>query len=359
MFKWYRDARVCITYLSDVDSGFSSGLPGYQVTDPGQEESTKVTAPPDGPKATNIFQSTNGDMPSQWFSRGWTLQELLAPRDMYFYDVNWEYLGTKTLLAQEIERITGIDAEYLTGAKNFRKACIATRMSWMAGRTTTRVEDTTYSMLGLFDVTMTVQYGEGQRAFMRLQQELLSAALDESIFAWRMPEPSAGEKQDIERDTGTTWESNEWGLLAPSPDWFRNCGNVRIEGGLPVGRPARSFQMDRQGLQIPSLPIKHYFRYTSLLTLASMTIIGMFPAFYYITRKTRKEYIKGLLFPLNCWVTDTRGAAARLSIRLGTGKSGSSIRRMDCTELPLGYKEGQTAGEGEVIVLQPELRSSD
>ncbi|KAH7383785.1 hypothetical protein BKA66DRAFT_417119, partial [Pyrenochaeta sp. MPI-SDFR-AT-0127] len=160
MFKWYRDARVCITYLSDV------------------------TAPPDGPKATNIFQSTNGDMPSQWFSRGWTLQELLAPRDMYFYDVNWEYLGTKTLLAQEIERITGIDAEYLTGAKNFRKACIATRMSWMAGRTTTRVEDTTYSMLGLFDVTMTVQYGEGQRAFMRLQQELLSAALDESIFAW-------------------------------------------------------------------------------------------------------------------------------------------------------------------------------
>ncbi|KAH8756126.1 hypothetical protein F5883DRAFT_649721 [Diaporthe sp. PMI_573] len=109
--------------------------------------------------------------------------ELLAPCNIQFYNTHWNFIGTKTSLVTQISRITGINTDYLTGARHFRKAYIATKISWAAGHTTTRVEDTAYSLLGFFNITITPQYGKGPRAFMRLQQKLLATTEDESLFA--------------------------------------------------------------------------------------------------------------------------------------------------------------------------------
>ncbi|KAK3318053.1 hypothetical protein B0H66DRAFT_516132 [Apodospora peruviana] len=104
---------------------------------------------------------------SRWFTRDWTLQELLAPGQVYFYN------GTKTRGAAVIYKITGIHHDFLTKKASPIKASIAIRMSWAAARQTTRVEDETYCLMGIFNVNMPVLYGEGKAAVFRLQQEII------------------------------------------------------------------------------------------------------------------------------------------------------------------------------------------
>jgi hypothetical protein len=116
---------------------------------------------------------------SQWFTRGWTLQELLAPSSIVFFDKDWIDIGTKVSLEEIISEITGID-----DFTNFETACVAQKMSWAGKRETTRIEDKAYCLLGLFDVNMPPLYGEGEKAFARLQLEILKTSDDESIFAW-------------------------------------------------------------------------------------------------------------------------------------------------------------------------------
>ena len=121
---------------------------------------------------------------SRWFKRGWTLQELLAPSNVVFYTANWSIIGTRTQLKIPLSQITGVPADYLTGVKPIWVESIAKRMSWMAKRVTTRVEDMAYSMLGIFDIHMPLLYGEGPHAFLRLQEEILKTTDDHSIFCW-------------------------------------------------------------------------------------------------------------------------------------------------------------------------------
>lgn len=104
---------------------------------------------------------------SKWFTRGWTLQELLAPNDVVFFDRKWHEIGHAKDLSEEIHQATGIEGRYL----NFPdQASTAMKMSWAATRETTKGEDRAYSLLGLFDVNMPLLYGEGERkAFLRLQ----------------------------------------------------------------------------------------------------------------------------------------------------------------------------------------------
>lgn len=360
MFKWYRDARVCITYLSDVRSGVSPNPPAYHqtVAEPGIKK--------DPPSLSDrVFQRFNrDDEPSEWFSRGWTLQELLAPRDMDFYDADWRFIGTKASLAAQISHISGIDAAYLTGARHFRKACIATKMSWAAGRTTTRVEDMAYSLFGLFGITMTPQYGEGPRAFMRLQQELLATTEDESLFAWRMPNPAAGDRYDLERSPDTAWTSGEWGLLAPSPDWFRGCGNVTIEGGGPViQRPARAFHLSRQGIVIPIMPSEQFTKYKLMMLFSPLLFIGAIPVWMYVIKKMKKKSQGGVPFTLNCWPTDGGDSAAAISVYLTmlptdsyVGDQEHKFKRTRCSELSLVKKYALRGWTGEGVALQPEVR---
>jgi hypothetical protein len=355
MFKWYRDAQVCITYLSDVN--ISS--PQQNIEQPGNG----ITSDP------RLFNRFDGTMPSEWFSRGWTLQELLAPRDMRFYDANWNYMGTKSSLARAIEAITRIDASYLTDVRDFRKACIAAKMSWMAGRTTTREEDIAYGMLGLFNITMTPQYGEGQRAFMRLQHKLLATFTDESLFAWQMPDPNAGEKFGIAPTANTVWSSDEWGMLAPTPNWFSNCGKMTIDAGPPISRPADVFQPVREGVQFPICVVDGNAVYQTIWSISSFTVVGAIPAYFLIKRSMKNKIMKGTMFPLNCWIQDEKGKIAAVVIclqptsskYLAVKKVGNQrLKRIQASSMfqTRKYaKKKHVIGQG--VVLQPDLTYTD
>lgn len=194
MFRWYVSADICYAYLSDVQLDWVNG--------------SRVAV---------------GFKESKWFTRGWTLQELLAPRQVLFLDRSWEAIGTqnghvkpqnKIDLSQSISQITGIPVEILRPSfyptlDRLKTSSVAQRMSWAAGRETSRIEDTAYCLMGIFDVNMPLLYGEGQRAFIRLQQEIARHSKDESLFTW-----SPG-------------YLGFYGLFAPSPDCFAECGNVR------------------------------------------------------------------------------------------------------------------------------------
>lgn len=146
MYQWYKEAQVCITYLSDVLS------------------------------ADNPSRLLSSFKTCKWFKRGWTLQELIAPSMVEFYGRNkegdWTEIGTKLSLQRAIFEATGIPIEVLkTG--DVRDISVAKRMSWASRRETTREEDRAYSLMGLFDINMPMVYGEGKRAFVRLQEEIM------------------------------------------------------------------------------------------------------------------------------------------------------------------------------------------
>lgn len=168
---------------------------------------------------------------SDWFTRGWTLQELLAPSTVIFCDRDWEILGTKTSLVTQIRQASGIPEPFLKGERQPQEASVAMRMSWISRRTTTKPEDIAYCLLGLFDVNLPLLYGEGNKAFMRLQQEIIKRSDGESIFAW-------------------TSNDSAWGMLAPSHRAFQGSANIiniclRPEERMP-------FFMPNKGLHFPS-----------------------------------------------------------------------------------------------------------
>jgi hypothetical protein len=186
MFAWYHDAYRCYVYLADTsDTAWQRNSDGELDMD------------------ASFLQS-------KWFTRGWTLQELLAPQIVIFFSMNWKPIGTKIDLKTPLSQITGIGAKYLTGGTPIWRASVARRMSWISKRVTTRIEDTAYCLMGIFEINMPLLYGEGQRAFLRLQEEILKVTDDQSIFCWEW-------KQSIVNDS---WAS----ILAPSPAVFKNSG---------------------------------------------------------------------------------------------------------------------------------------
>jgi hypothetical protein len=154
MFKYYQNAEVCYVYLPDVE------LDSWPPT-------TLST--------------------SRWLTRGWTLQELLAPRNVKFFDKSFNFFGDKISLAGPLTSGTGIPLPVLAGDDRLSDVSIATRMSWVARRQTKRPEDLAYCLLGIFQVNMPLIYGEGVRAFRRLQDEIVKNSNDLSIFAWTAP----------------------------------------------------------------------------------------------------------------------------------------------------------------------------
>lgn len=122
---------------------------------------------------------------SRWFTRGWTLQELIAPSWVLFFDSDWRLLGDRQGLSQAIRLATSLPYDILLGQRAVNDFSIAARMAWASRRSTTRIEDEAYCLLGLFDVNMPLLYGEGTKAFTRLQEEIGRSSDDHSIFAWR------------------------------------------------------------------------------------------------------------------------------------------------------------------------------
>ncbi|KUJ12856.1 HET-domain-containing protein [Mollisia scopiformis] len=154
MFRWYQEAEICYVYLADVPTGLTES-----------ELEEHICA-------------------SKWFERGWTFQELLAPHVVMFYDQRWDFLFEKRDRCSLLSRITRIHDTFLSESRRIGEACTAMKMSWAATRTTTRDEDLAYCLLGIFDVSMPPLYGEGKKAFVRLQEEILRHSGDLSIFAW-------------------------------------------------------------------------------------------------------------------------------------------------------------------------------
>lgn len=159
MYQWYKDSVICYVYLQDI---FIS----------------KGAAKPQ-PLPHYLFST------SRWFTRGWTLQELIAPRILEFYDAEWREIGTKASLSKQISKITGIPIPVLRG-EDVSTCTVAHRMSWASGRQTTREEAIAYCLLGLFGVNMPMLYGEGRKSFQRLQGEILKQNEDYTLFAWSL-----------------------------------------------------------------------------------------------------------------------------------------------------------------------------
>lgn len=186
MFRWYKNAVVCHAWLHDL-------APGSDIAALGN---------------------------CRWFSRGWTLQELLAPAKVEFYDRDWAFRGTKQDLRTELGTITKISEEVLEKPDRMFALPIAQRMSWAASRRTTRPEDLAYCLLGIFDVNMPLLYGEGDRAFFRLQEEISKETNDLSLFAWRVPEDD-GQQQAAPKQPFH-------GIFATSPSLFRDCSYLMV-----------------------------------------------------------------------------------------------------------------------------------
>ena len=205
MFEWYKQAECCYTYLSDF------GEAG--------EESCRT-----------IKERLAA---CRWFTRGWTLQELIASPVMVFFGRDWTVIGTKDSLTPELAEITGIDEKVLELMDCMFGMPVARRMSWAAKRQTTRPEDVAYCLLGIFNVNMPLLYGEGGRAFLRLQEEILTQHHDISLFSWCQQEES---------------HSAYRGMFAHSPDEFVGCSSM-VSRTSPFLLGAR-FTVTSQGLMV-------------------------------------------------------------------------------------------------------------
>jgi hypothetical protein len=225
MYAWYEKTEVCYVYLSDVVSISGS-------TFLGDSELSK----------------------SRWFKRGWTLQELLAPSELKVYNQSWASIGhvfknpkesvvslgrnvrpriiDAIDLGHEVSWITGIPEEYVYRKSALDVATIAEKMCWASQRQTTRIEDFAYCLLGIFGVAMPLIYGEGKKAFLRLQEEIIKNDDDHSIFAWGYEGPNG---------SGAS-------CFASSPAEFARCSQVRKH--KPAGVKSTHYTSTNKGLHI-------------------------------------------------------------------------------------------------------------
>ncbi|KUJ20753.1 HET-domain-containing protein [Mollisia scopiformis] len=155
MFLWYKESEVFFVYLSDLQ--------------------------PHGQMQAHQLEERLSQC--RWFTRGWTLQELIAPQHIEILDSEWSDIGQNMSLVDQISSLTGIDKDVLIDSSALNVA-VARKMSWAASRSTTRVEDNAYCLIGIFDINMSMIYGEGRKAFYRLQEEIAKETNDLSFFAW-------------------------------------------------------------------------------------------------------------------------------------------------------------------------------
>jgi NACHT domain/Heterokaryon incompatibility protein (HET) len=191
MFRWYRRAAKCYVYMGDVSATKQKS---------GDEE------------AHDTWEKDFRE--SRWFTRGWTLQELLAPTSVEFFSKDSHRLGDKQSLDQLIHEITGIPILALR-ASVFSQFSAEHIFDWAENRKTTRDEDWAYSLLGLFEVSMPVIYGEGRvKAVRRLKREIEDASRDKECLQHLYATDPRHDKTRIEQDKG--------GLLEDSYHWILN-----------------------------------------------------------------------------------------------------------------------------------------
>jgi hypothetical protein len=242
MFRWYNEAEMCYAYLADV-----------------------TREPTNEPSITDESSFLDGTSKPRWFSRGWTLQELIAPTTVHFYNREWQFMISRHQASRFLAHLTSIDEAILrwssptedtevqtekTSSTAATRAQLrasldnlsaAQRLSWAASRNTTRVEDRAYSLLGIFDISLPLICGEGKSAFVRVQQEILGVYGGDSILAWDSPvNRFYPVLQSTTNDPG-------W-LFAPSPDYFMTSDQItRCDWGSQ--QHSDSLQMTPKGLK--------------------------------------------------------------------------------------------------------------
>ncbi|KAH8725395.1 heterokaryon incompatibility protein-domain-containing protein [Phaeosphaeriaceae sp. PMI808] len=213
MYRYYERSKICYAFLSDLsgEADLSEAL--------GQ---------------------------CRWFTRGFTLQELIAPNEVCFYDARWRLRGSKTLITEQLSEITKIDQRVLRKQCPLSRLCVAQKLSWSSRRKTTRIEDTAYCLLGLLDLNMPLLYGEGEKAFRRLQEEIIRSTADMSIFAWKF---KTAQELTSENESAPSIQKDGnllCGVLAPSPAAFFDCSQYisNQQGSL------REFSVTNIGIKI-------------------------------------------------------------------------------------------------------------
>lgn len=294
MFNWYENATVCYVYLYDV---------------------TWNEADLDGSRA-EFCQS-------KWFKRGWTLQELLAPKHIEFYDRDWRFIGPKQTLIKQIVKAAKIAEEYLIG--DFRTASIAQKMSWLSERITTIIEDRAYCMLGIFDVFLDTRYGRGGDEFLRLQREIFvstppDAIFDESMFAW---------KTDLIETSG---------LLAPAPSCFRHSGHILFEPSLAKSRNLTTQILDGMVID-PTMGVNFHIPYTARLqgaglAAAHLLTFGTVSATALLMHSAARKRKSDHLVNLNCWVREQGPGQELRNVRIKVVQDEDKTwRRIECNSL--------------------------
>lgn len=209
MFRWYQRAAVCYVLLSDL---------------------TLVTD----------AQLEIGHC--RWFKRSWTLQEMVAPSNVKFYNKDWKFCFSKDTASEVLARITGVSIDILEHNIDLSEISVAQKMSWAANRQATRIEDLAYSLLGIFDINMPLLYGEEEKAFLRLQSEIISSSPDPTIFAWTLP----GLRRPESISGNMLATSSFSGVMAWSPRLFQNCGNLE----RLMDQPLMEISMSNRGIKL-------------------------------------------------------------------------------------------------------------
>lgn len=248
MFAWYQDASFCYVYLEDVIN-------------------------------------TEMDDRNRWFTRGWTLQELIAPKEannMIFFNSSWLPIGTKLKLVEKLSSITKVDIDILLHKTALSSVCIGRRLFWAANRNTTRIEDEAYCLLGILGINMPTIYGEKHRALYRLQEEIVKYTNDLTVLAWTPHNPSpqveyCGFFAQTIKDFAScsTLESLTEPLLteiemsvtnkgiklrAPEYIWFLKDEKVKYQYALKIDAKYRNGQCDMLGLSMQKIGPSTFLR---------------------------------------------------------------------------------------------------
>lgn len=216
MYRWYQGSEICYVYLADALLG------------------------------NKELQKSSDDLlgqlirESRWITRGWTLQELIAPPSVSFYSSDWSFFGKSSddHIILPLSEATGIEVGVLSGDIATQEVSVANRMRWASNRKTTRQEDMAYCLMGLFGVNMPLLYGEGGvRSFIRLQAEIIQATDDQTIFAWSTPPGSEDHTQAS-------------GLLAESPAYFRDAPSMYPMSDWYQSESSTPWTMTNRGLMV-------------------------------------------------------------------------------------------------------------
>ncbi|KAM5542828.1 hypothetical protein V8D89_003492 [Ganoderma adspersum] len=324
MYQWYSRADVCYAFLADV------------------------------PAEEDLRRKDSKFRLSRWFTRGWTLQELIAPANVLFLCNDWTFIGSKNSLASLVTEITNISYNALLRVEPLKEFSVAERLSWAARRQTTRVEDRAYSLLGIFAINMPTLYGEGEGAFRRLQEEIMRRIPDQSLFAWtpfRFDSPPqlhelevSAQQQSSQRFFcfGYYREFDTLSLLAPSLDLFENGGRIESVAHDEVARrlqprypnlPAIDYSFTPHGIrtQVPVIPLFPY-----LPAGAAECHPGDIPLshWYLAILGCENKALRGQLLSRVCYIPPSESALAFLHCgRMSTLPSLESAREFDLLSL--------------------------